>query len=306
VIRVVRVLAPNPSVYTLDGTNTWIVGEDPSFVIDPGPPDEEHLREVARAAGRVAAVLVTHDHEDHAEGAATLAETVGAPLRAWRLPGAQRLRDEETITAGGCSLVAIHTPGHSSDHVCFWLAEEAALFTGDTVLGRGTSFLDPPGGDLERYLHSLGRLERLGPRTIFPGHGPVVLDGAGKLREYVAHRAEREEQILDALAEGPRTVPSVVAEIYADVPEEIHPLAERTVTAHLLKLEAEGRAEKTGRGADQTWTAAAPRTCARCGRRPVRGRGRYCNSCMLTMLQEGGAADGPSSGTTARSGDRTT
>ena len=185
-LRIVRVLAPNPSVYTLEGTNTWIVGEDPSIVIDPGPDDAEHRDEVARAAGRVAAVLVTHDHEDHAPGAPAFAELVGAPLYAFRLKGAEHLRDGQRFaTSDDAEVVAEYTPGHSSDHVSFFVPSEGALFTGDAVVGRGTSFIDPPDGDLVQYLRSLRRMQELNPRVIYPGHGPIVVDARAKLNEYV-------------------------------------------------------------------------------------------------------------------------
>lgn len=290
-IRIQRVLASNPSVYTLEGTNTWIVGDGPTIVIDPGPDDPGHLREVARSAGRVADVLLTHDHEDHAEGARAFADLVGAPLRAWRAPGAEHLRDAEVVRVPGASLTAIHTPGHSADSFAFFAPADGALFTGDSVLGRGTSFIDPPDGDLIAYLASLQRLRDLGPRTIYPGHGPVVLDACAKLTEYLDHRAERERQVLDALGDGPRTVDDLVAVIYVAYPPEVHALAGRSVTAHLKKLEREGRAEGRGRGAARTWSAVAPKACARCGR-PVRGRARYCSSCSVTMLQESSPAEG--------------
>src|SRR3989442_1767127 len=217
-LRVVRVLAPNPSVYTLEGTNTWIVGEDPALVIDPGPDIPGHLDEVARTAGRVSAVLVTHDHPDHAPGAAGFASNVGAPLYAFRLDGAEHLRDGQTILAGTTQLIAIHTPGHTSDHVVFHEPAERALFTGDTVVGRGTSFIDPPDGDLAKYLRSLERLRDLGARTIYPGHGPVVFDAGAKIEEYLAHRADRERQGLGATAEGPRTIMGMGETIYPDHP----------------------------------------------------------------------------------------
>lgn len=303
-IRIERVLAPNPSVYTLEGTNTWVVGEAPAIVIDPGPPDAAHVAEIVRTAGRVGLVLVTHDHEDHAEGAVAFAERAGAPLRAWRIDGAERLRDGETLHGGGVTLVAHHTPGHSADHVCFFMPDGGGLFTGDTVVGRGTSFVDPPDGDLAKYLHSLEALLALRPTTIYPGHGPIVADARAKLREYLDHRATREEQILEGLVDG-ATVAALVAGIYADYPPEVHPLAARSVTAHLRKLEAEGRVVKKGRGATQTWSLLAPKACARCGR-PVKGRGMYCQSCMLTMLQEGAARADGVQGDTARSDDRTT
>ncbi len=282
-----RVLAPNPGVYTLEGTNTWIVGSEPSIVIDPGPDMPEHLAEVARQAGRVSAVLVTHDHPDHAPGALPFAELVGAPLYAYRLVGAEPLRANQHVRAGVLDLTAIHTPGHTSDHVAFFEPGSGALFTGDAVLGRGTSFIDPPGGDLAAYLRSLKRMVELDPQTIYPGHGPVVLRGREKLLEYVAHREEREAQVLGALADGPRTIAEMVEVIYADHPKDVRPLAARSVLAHLLKLADEGRAERTGKTDDGPWIASTPRTCQRCGRR-VKGKARYCNSCSLAMLQAEG------------------
>ncbi|MFN8232350.1 MAG: MBL fold metallo-hydrolase [Actinomycetota bacterium] len=137
-LRVLRILAPNPGAYTLEGTNTWIVGEDPAVVIDPGPDDlPGHLEEVARAAGPIGVVLVTHDHPDHAPGAAAFAAMVGASLYAFRLPGSEHLRDGQVLRAGALSLTAVHTPGHTSDHVVFFEPTTRALFSGDAVLGRG-------------------------------------------------------------------------------------------------------------------------------------------------------------------------
>ena len=293
-LPIVRVLAPNPSPYTLEGTNTWVLGErgGPVIVIDPGPDDPGHLDEVARTAGTsVAAVLVTHDHPDHAPGAAAFAARVGAPLLAFRLAGAEHLRDGQRVTAGALTLTAVHTPGHTSDHMVFHEPGTGALFAGDAVLGRGTSFIDPPDGDLGQYLRSLARMQELGARTIYPGHGPVVLDAPAKLQEYLDHRVEREQQIVDAISNEPRTIGDLVAEIYAAYPPEVHDLAARSVLAHLLKLSAEGRAAHEGRGDDARWQAVAPRACERCGK-PVKGRGRYCGSCSLILLQEG-AADSP-------------
>lgn len=283
-LRAVRVLAPNPSVYTLEGTNTWVIGDGPTIVIDPGPDDEGHRIEVLDAAGEVTAVLVTHDHEDHAAGALALAERTGADLWAWRVDGAERLTDGQRFVAPGVELTAVHAPGHSADHTVFLEPTEGALFTGDAVLGRGTSFIDPPDGDLARYLSSLHRLLELGPRTIYPGHGPILTDAPATLRTYLAHREEREKEVLAGLEAGDHTVEELVARIYVDHPSDVRPLAARSVTAHLLKLEHDGRATKSGRGASQTWSAATPAACARCGR-PVRGRGRYCSSCSLALLQ---------------------
>lgn len=286
-LAVTRVLAPNPGVYTLEGTNTWVVGSEPSIVIDPGPDLPAHLADVAREAGRVGAVLVTHDHPDHAPGALPFAEMVGAPVYAYRLAGAQELRAGQRVRAGTLDLTAIHTPGHTSDHVAFFEPGSGALFTGDAVVGRGTSFIDPPDGNLVQYLRSLTRMEELGPRTIYPGHGPVVVRAEEKIREYLAHREERELQVLTALADGPRTIAEMVEVIYVDHPKDVHPLAARSVLAHLLKLADEGRAERTGKTDDGPWISSTPRTCRRCGR-TVKGKARYCSSCSLAMLQAEG------------------
>jgi glyoxylase-like metal-dependent hydrolase (beta-lactamase superfamily II) len=204
--RIVRVLAPNPGLRELDGTNTWVVGRWPAAVIDPGVDDRGHLAEVLEAAGRIHAILLTHDHPDHSPGAATLAAWTGAPvLAAGRAEGRERLRGGQAVRMPGVDLTVVATPGHTPDHVAFFLPEDRALFTGDTVLGRGTSVIDPPEGDLTHYLRSLQRLRELEPRTIHPGHGPVVLDAMGKLDEYLAHRQMREEQVLAGLAEDART-----------------------------------------------------------------------------------------------------
>jgi glyoxylase-like metal-dependent hydrolase (beta-lactamase superfamily II) len=291
VLQAVRVLAPNPDVFTLEGTNTWIVGNEPSIVIDPGPDIRQHLDEVIRAAGRVAHVLVTHDHPDHAPGATSLATAVDAPVHAFRVRGAARLRDGQVFrgggSKGGTELRAVLTPGHTSDHVAFFEPSARALFTGDAVLGRGTSFIDPPEGDLAKYLMSLRRMLDLEPRTIYPGHGPIVLDAPAKLREYLAHRQEREVQVLETLAGHTRTIDEIVDAIYTDHPPEVRPLAARSVLSHLIKLQTEGRAARNGRGDQARWSAATPRACARCGR-PVAGRARYCSSCSVILLQEGG------------------
>lgn len=285
-LRIVRILATNADVYTLDGTNTWVVGESPSVVIDPGPEIPTHLDEVAAAAGRVAAVLVTHDHPDHSAAALAFAERVDAPVLAFRFPGAGHLHDGQEVRAGSLALTAVHTPGHTSDHMVFFEPGARALFSGDAVLGRGTSFIDPPDGDLGQYLRSLERMRALGARTIYPGHGPVVFDAPAKLDEYVRHRADREEQVLAAMADGPGTIAAMVERIYAGYPPEVRPLAERSILAHLLKLESEGRAGRIGRGEDARWLAVEPRTCERCGRRPAIGRTKLCGPCSLTVLQE--------------------
>lgn len=284
-IRIVRVLAPNPGVYELEGTNTWVLGEAPAVVIDPGPEGDAHLHEVVRTAGRVGEILLTHDHPDHAPGALPLAEMTGAPVRALRPPTTgTRLRDGEVITSGGASVRVVATPGHSADHAAFWMPDARTLFTGDAVLGRGTSLIDPPGGDLAAYLRSLHRMRELEPRTIHPGHGPVVMRAVAKLDEYLEHRELRERQILEALGEGPRSIEELVETIYAGYPQEVRALAGRSVLAHLLKLANEGRVDDTTNAGVKRYVATEPHACARCGR-PVRGKATYCGPCSLAMLQ---------------------
>jgi glyoxylase-like metal-dependent hydrolase (beta-lactamase superfamily II) len=246
-LQVARVLAPNPSAFTLEGTNTWIVGRDPALVIDPGPEDRAHAERVVEAAGTVGTILITHHHPDHAPGAQLLAALTGAAVRAFRpWTGEEPIAHGVEVAGGGVRLRAVHTPGHTEDHLVFFEPNEAALFTGDAVLGYGTSVVDPPDGDLTAYLRSLRDMLGLGAVTIYPGHGPVVEDAEGKLREYLAHREERERQVLEGLSGGPKTAADLVPLIYRDYPVELHPVAARSMLAHLLKLEREGRAVRVG------------------------------------------------------------
>jgi glyoxylase-like metal-dependent hydrolase (beta-lactamase superfamily II) len=286
VLRVVRVLAPNPGPFTLEGTNTWIVGSEPALVIDPGPDDRAHLEAVAQEAGTVRAILLTHDHPDHAAGAEQVSGMVGAPVRAFRAgPGREQLADGERIPADGAALRTVPAPGHTADHVVFLTEGEGGLFTGDAVLGRGTSVIDPPEGDLASYLRSLEEMLSIGARVIYPGHGPTVFDAEARLREYLAHRARREEQVLRALERGPAMPDQLVPGIYADVQPELHPVAARQVLAHLLKLEKEGRVVRTGIGRRERFTLAGDRVCERCGRAVAPGQ-RLCRRCSLDALQE--------------------
>jgi len=294
VIRVLRILAPNPGVRELDGTNTWVVGEHPSIVIDPGPDDEGHLQDLAREAGSVDAILLTHDHPGHAQGAGSLSAMTGATVFAFRpAAGGEKLRDGQDFHVGDATIHVLATPGHSPDHVSFFLDDRRALFTGDAVLGRGTSLIDPPVGDLVAYLRSLRRMRELSPRAIYPGHGPAVLDPAARLDEYLEYREMREDQVIAALGDGPQTpeemVPLVYGDDYGDERGDDRPevlaLAARSMLAHLQKLESEGRVEKSRRGGMPRWSLSRPRTCARCGQ-PVRGRARMCGPCSLAVLQE--------------------
>jgi glyoxylase-like metal-dependent hydrolase (beta-lactamase superfamily II) len=238
------VLAPNPGPMTLDGTNTWILtepGAEQSIVIDPGPEHEEHLRRVLDAVpGRVALILLTHGHFDHAEGAARFAELAGSvPVRALdpalRL-GGEGLAEGDVLAVGGLEVRIMETPGHSPDSLCFWLPADRAILTGDTVLGYGTTVVHKLGD----YLGSLERLRTLtaeaGVATILPGHGPTLDDPAGALDYYIAHRHERLAEVEAALAAGARTAPEIVAKVYADVDPAVRPAAEWSVEAQLEYL----------------------------------------------------------------------
>lgn len=294
-VRIRRVLAPNPGAFTLEGTNTWVVGDGPTIVVDPGPDDAGHLLSVADEAEPVAAIVLTHRHPDHAAGAARLADAVAAPVHAFRPEEGERpLRHREVLEAGGVALRAVHAPGHAHDHLAFFIEERGALFTGDAVLGRGTSVVDPPDGDMAAYIRSLHELRALGPRVIYPGHGSLVFDAVQRLDDYLAHRARREEQVVRALAEGKATPQEMVPAIYGDeVPEAMFPHAARSVLAHLLKLEREGRAARVGPAGSERFEPVAPRACERCGRQAARGS-RYCRRCGMAVLQEGprGAPEG--------------
>ncbi|MFZ1287140.1 MAG: MBL fold metallo-hydrolase [Candidatus Phosphoribacter sp.] len=243
------VLAPNPGVMTLDGTNTWVLrepGAHESVVVDPGPLDESHLRAVLdvveRDGGRVGLIVLTHDHADHAEAAVRFAQLSGARCRAVRAGGFGHddLGDGDLLQVGGLELLVISTPGHTADSVSLVLTAECAVLTGDTVLGRGTSVVAWPDGELAAYLASLERLEALvgtgAVAQILPGHGPHLPDAAAVVRYYLTHRAERLEQVRVAVAQGARTPREVVEIVYADVPREVWGAAEWSVRAQLAYL----------------------------------------------------------------------
>ena len=228
------VRAPNASPFTLDGTNTWIVGRDPAWVVDPGPELEEHLDAIAdavRERGGAGGIALTHDHPDHAEGLPALAARLGDPP-VGRMPP---LRDGDAFGP----FTALHVPGHAADHLVF--VTDRVAFTGDAVLGAGSVFIAPGGGGLGEYLDGLRRLRALGLERIHPGHGPEVADPDAKLDEYVAHRLERERRIVAALGAGLRDEDELVAAAWDDVPEGLRLPARWTLQAHLEKLRAEGR-----------------------------------------------------------------
>jgi len=246
--RATCVLAPNPGVMTLEGTNTWVLMEPDAtscVVVDPGPLDERHLQRVldvvARRGARVALTLLTHGHLDHAESAGRFAELTGAPVRAIG-KGQDDLGHGDRLTLGGLDLTVVATPGHTSDSLSFLLVAENALLTGDTILGRGTSVVAWPEGELAAYLLSLRRIEAMTGShevtQILPGHGPTVPDAAAVVRFYLDHRAERLEQVRAAVASGAVGADAVVEMVYADVPREVWPAARLSVLAQLDYLAA--------------------------------------------------------------------
>ena len=247
------VLAPNPSPMTLEGTNTWLIaapGSSSALVVDPGPEHEGHLRRVVTRAAetgrRVAQILLTHGHSDHSAGARRLAALTGAPVRAadpaHRL-GSEGLVDGDVVTAAGCELRVIGTPGHSADSLSLLLSQDAALLTGDTVLGRGTTVI-ADGGSLADYLRSLDAMKALADtasvRVLLPGHGPVVSDPGSTLVYYIEHRAERLAEVRAALAAGDTTAQQIVARVYHDVDPAVRRFAELSVQAQLDYLAAAG------------------------------------------------------------------
>lgn len=242
------VLCPNPGPMTLDGTNTWVLlepGASQAIVIDPGPLDEGHLQAVVRSVtevgARVAQTILTHAHADHAEGAGRFAELTGSPVRAVGR-GHDDLADGDVLTVQGLELRVVATPGHTSDSLSFALAADHALLTGDTVLGRGTTVVAHPDGELAAYLASLERIAHLtgdgAVTSILPGHGPAVPDAAAMVAFYRRHRAERLEQVRQAIADGAHGVQEVVERVYADVPREVWPAAALSVAAQLEYLKS--------------------------------------------------------------------
>jgi glyoxylase-like metal-dependent hydrolase (beta-lactamase superfamily II) len=230
-----RILAPNPGIMTLEGTNTYVVGSpEVCVVVDPGPPIPSHIAAVRASVGdrRVEAVVLTHQHADHSEGAAAFGRAAGAPV----LSEATGELVEGLVLP--CELVVLHTPGHTRDSICLALGEGAVL-TGDTVLGRGTTVVAWPDGTLADYLVSLERLAQVGARRrVLPGHGPELPDLEQTAAHYLAHRRERLDQVRAAVAAGATTPREVVEVVYADVDTALWPAAELSVRAQLDFLQA--------------------------------------------------------------------
>jgi glyoxylase-like metal-dependent hydrolase (beta-lactamase superfamily II) len=263
---VARLLAPNPGLFTYKGTGVYLVGTNPVAVIDPGPDMPEHRAALERAlAGRrVSHILVTHTHNDHSPAAAWLKHWSGArtygfgphPAAAGDVEaGGDRefvpdvlVRDGERITGDGFTFTAIHTPGHISNHLCFALEEEAALFCGDHVMGWSTSVIAPPDGDMADYMASLEKLLTRDDRILYPTHGSPIREPRAFIAEYLRHRQRREAQVIDCLVEGIATPDAMVPRLYRGLDAALHPAAALSLTAHLLKLEKDGRARRDGGG----------------------------------------------------------
>ncbi|HEY7961443.1 MAG TPA: MBL fold metallo-hydrolase [Solirubrobacteraceae bacterium] len=235
--EVVRLRADNPGPLTLSGTNTWIVGARPAYVVDPGPALPDHIDRVLEAVdarGGLGGIALTHDHHDHGEAVHALCERLSAPVAAAHRWADVFLREGTSFGP----LVAIPTPGHSADH--FALATDRACFTGDAVLGEGSVFVDAYPGSLAGYMNGLARLATLDVDVLCPGHGPPIWEPEERIEQYLAHRYEREHRVLLALAAGHRSVAKLLDAAWPDVPAQLRPVAKITLAAHLDKLEEEG------------------------------------------------------------------
>jgi glyoxylase-like metal-dependent hydrolase (beta-lactamase superfamily II) len=269
-----RVLCRNPSAFTYTGTQTYLVGDRGELaVIDPGPNEEEHLAAIIAAVGeeRVTAICCTHSHRDHSPAAAPLAELTGARIvgcapfslvddgprsDAAFDPSYQPdrvLEDGDTIRGTGWTLTAVATPGHTSNHLCYALEETGALFTGDHVMGWSTTVVSPPDGDMTAYMASLRKLHDREDLVYFPAHGPQVDKPRQLVRGMIAHRRQRENQIIKQLKQDVHRVPDMVPTMYRGIDERLWPAAERSVLAHLIDLERRGRVARS----EDRWTILA-------------------------------------------------
>jgi glyoxylase-like metal-dependent hydrolase (beta-lactamase superfamily II) len=261
--RISRVLAENPGPFTFKGTGVYIVGDKDVAVIDPGPDFLEHVEALKRALDgrRVTHILVTHTHTDHSPAAKPLKEWSGAKTYAFGPHGSGkaeegirveeggdrdfvpdvRVKDGDIIEGNGFTFECVYTPGHTSNHMCFALKEEQALFTGDHIMGWSTTVVTPPDGDMAQYMASVRKLIARDDRILYPTHGAPITDPKPFLKAYLDHRLDRERQILACIRDGLSTIPQMVERMYADVDKRLHPAASRSVLAHLIQLEQEGR-----------------------------------------------------------------
>mgnify|MGYP001815220371 FL=1 len=259
-----RLVAPNPSMMTGPGTNTYLFGKKEVAVLDPGPMIEKHIDRIVEIAGApIRWILVTHTHPDHSPAAKKLAQRTNAELLGRPAPaGPQQdrsfspgrvLDDGDRITSDEFEIVAVHTPGHASNHLCFLHAETRWLFTGDHVIDGSTVVINPPDGNMKQYIESLRRVRALDCEALAPGHGELIRDPVRAIDWIIDHRLEREAKVLVALRANPGlSTRELVPHVYRDVPEKLYRLAERSLLAHLEKLLEEGRATRV----DGAWTAA--------------------------------------------------
>jgi glyoxylase-like metal-dependent hydrolase (beta-lactamase superfamily II) len=271
--KLVRLLAPNPSPFTYTGTQTYIVGQRDVAVIDPGPDDPAHLERLIEAVAPlgVGAILCTHTHRDHSPASRALQAATGAPIVGCASLAIEDegprgdesfdpdyrpdrvLADGESIAGDGWSLAAVATPGHTSNHLCFAWEGEGALFSGDHVMGWSTSVVAPPDGDMAAYMASLDKLLARPEGLYYPTHGAPIEDAHAHVRRLIAHRRQREAQILARLDAGGGHIPSIVAELYREIDLRLHPAAQRSVLAHLIDLRGRGLVREEG----GRWTRAA-------------------------------------------------
>jgi len=249
--------AANPGYMTLEGTNQYLLGRDEITVIDVALGSSENIDGIlaemeAMGGKKIEKILLTHIHRDHCGGALELKKRCGAKVgiarvRAGYLGGEDFAYGEgERIPYDGGELKVVHTPGHESGHCCFYETKQEILFTGDHILGRGTTVIPPPDGDMALYIHSLEKLLGLKLRLLLPGHGLSIPDPYGKIKEYIEHRLMREREILQSLQEGLRTIPSIAARIYTGLAVPLTSMAQLSVEAHLIKLIKEGRVRREG------------------------------------------------------------
>ena len=242
-MKIRSITAPNPGAFTLDGTRTYLLGD--TAVLDPGPDVASHIDAIREAMPKLKLILVTHRHADHVPAAMPLREATGARILAPLEQADRRLVGAEMLDIEGTKVEVIATPGHTAEHVCF-LTEEGDLFTGDTILGAGTTAIFPPDGNMADYIASLRLLRSKNPKRIHPAHGPTREDALALIDEYIAHRLEREQQVLAALGSGATTIPKLRERIYPDLDPRLHRAAEIQMSAHLIKLAGEGLVEQSG------------------------------------------------------------
>jgi glyoxylase-like metal-dependent hydrolase (beta-lactamase superfamily II) len=262
-----RVICNNPGGFTFHGTGTYIIGQGEVAVIDPGPLDDDHIAalELAVQGETVTHILITHTHRDHSPAAAPFKKSTGAPTYGYGPHGGDRggpkveeggdyefvpdhvIKDKDVIEGKGWTVEAIHTPGHTSNHICFALREENAIFTGDHVMGWSTSVISPPDGNMSDYMNSLRKMLLREEEVYWPTHGPAITGPKAHVEAFIAHRSGREDAILKCIHEGRNTIPAMVEVMYADVDKRLHRAAGRSVFAHLLHMAETGRVTADGK-----------------------------------------------------------